>query len=451
MGNSTIDNGQVIGVVLLVRHGDRLEFFQNPDTYSTSDTSITPLGNAQEYQLGQLLRSIYIDPTSPSYIPGINQTVASQAQLWIRADAGGEGEGGVIYDSAVSLLQGLYPPTPDYKTQLANGTVITGPLDGYQYIPIDSVDPNDDISLEGWASCAPFSQNVEAFERSTIFRTKEAENQDFLNSLIPFIGGRSANFSDICNVFDFMNVQSIHNKTYYDNLPGEYLPRVRDLANWHEYMTFSSPELTGIGNIAGRTVLPSIFKGINDIVDPDEPTKLVYLALSYKPFLSLFNMTGMAEQNPQLAGIVDYAAAVALEVRQTGSSEPVLRFNFKNGTQDDFQRIDFPGGSGEMPISRFAQNLVPAAINTTVEWCEVCSNTQDRGCDQVAVASNIHLYQGHISPVGAGFLGAGLALAVAMIMFGVLLCTGMLAISKRKNSTVFDQGSSSELNSTGKL
>jgi hypothetical protein len=47
-----------------------------------------------------------------------------------RADAGGEG--GVIFNSAISLLQGLFPGSSDYATTLANGTTVEGPLSGYQ-------------------------------------------------------------------------------------------------------------------------------------------------------------------------------------------------------------------------------------------------------------------------------------------------------------------------------
>ena len=48
----------------------------------------------------------------------------------VRADAGGEG--GVIANSAVSLLQGLFPANSNYSTTLSNGTTIEGPLNGYQ-------------------------------------------------------------------------------------------------------------------------------------------------------------------------------------------------------------------------------------------------------------------------------------------------------------------------------
>lgn len=54
----------------------------------------------------------------------------NQAQVLVRADGGGER--GVIFDSAVSLVQGLWPATTDYNTTLANGSTIVGPLNGYQ-------------------------------------------------------------------------------------------------------------------------------------------------------------------------------------------------------------------------------------------------------------------------------------------------------------------------------
>ena len=89
------------------------------------------------------------------------------AQILVRADGGGEG--GVIFNSALSLLQGLFPATDNYNTTLANGTNVVGPLGGYQTVPstvlfpcivtmltdnpVESVEPSNDVSLEGWTSC----------------------------------------------------------------------------------------------------------------------------------------------------------------------------------------------------------------------------------------------------------------------------------------------------------
>lgn len=54
----------------------------------------------------------------------------------MRADAGGER--GVIFDSSISVVQGLWPATTNYNTTLANGTTVVAPLGGYQYVPSTS-------------------------------------------------------------------------------------------------------------------------------------------------------------------------------------------------------------------------------------------------------------------------------------------------------------------------
>lgn len=84
-------------------------------------------------QLGSYLRSQFLNPGSSRHINGITSDVVDDRQVLVRADNGGEG--GAIVDSAVALLQGLYPPTPNSRTSLANGTTVVGPLGGYQYVP----------------------------------------------------------------------------------------------------------------------------------------------------------------------------------------------------------------------------------------------------------------------------------------------------------------------------
>ena len=52
----------------------------------------------------------------------------------------------------------------------------------------------------------------------------------------------------LLQIFDFMNVNSIHNATFAKLLPAGYLEQARALANFHEYGIFSSPQIDGIGN-----------------------------------------------------------------------------------------------------------------------------------------------------------------------------------------------------------
>lgn len=48
-------------------------------------------GEVQEYQLGQLIRSRYISPEGSHAISGINDTLFDSSQVYVSADAGGEG------------------------------------------------------------------------------------------------------------------------------------------------------------------------------------------------------------------------------------------------------------------------------------------------------------------------------------------------------------------------
>jgi prostatic aicd phosphatase len=110
-------------------------FIQTDDIvqYKASSTAITALGAQQQVDLGRLLRSLYFNSTSPSHIEGISPDVFNQDQVHIQADAGGEG--GVIFNSAVALTQGLWANTTAFNSTLADGSVVVGPFSGYQYVP----------------------------------------------------------------------------------------------------------------------------------------------------------------------------------------------------------------------------------------------------------------------------------------------------------------------------
>jgi len=72
-------------------------------------------------------------------------------------------------------------------------------------------------------------------------------------------------------------------------------------------------------------------------------------------------------------------------------------------------------------------------VNTTAAWCDVCQNSQDRGCGALTLAAQ-EGYSDALSPislVGAGFLGAGLTLAVVVMSFAALAFLGWLSFGKK--------------------
>lgn len=371
----------LLGVILLARHGDRLEFFQDPLTLNPTQTFLTPLGNVQEQQLGKLLKKTYLNPHSASFIQGIEPELVNLDQIVVRADAGGEGS--TILSSVYSLLQGLYPPTKDNNITLANGTTVVAPLGGYQYIPVESVEPNLDISLEGFTSCPNFDAHIQVFFNSTSFKQEAMVAAPFLQQLPPILGNnRSIDFTNMFNIFDFINVNRIHNATFLQNLPPTFAEQAYAFANFHENGVFTDSTPNGIGQVAIRTVLPSIISSINRIVNASDPLKIALNEISYKPFISLFNVTDATAADPQIAGIVDYAASVALEISQPPNApEPLITAKFKNGTTDPvFHTLSLFGTRGGIPISQFINTLAPIAINTTQQWCTACNQTTLRGC-----------------------------------------------------------------------
>ncbi|OBZ66755.1 hypothetical protein A0H81_13223 [Grifola frondosa] len=274
-----------------------------------------PLGSVQEQQLGTFLRDTYLDAASPSFINGISADLADINQLIVRADAGGDGS--VILDSVQGLLQGLFPPTMDNNITLANGMTIVGPLGGYQYIPVESVQPNLDILLTSFTSCPNFDQHILDFYASAPFLAEAQVAAPFITQLQPFLNNHSIDFTNMFNIFDFVNVQMVHNATFLSLIPPSFPPQSYDFANFHEHGVFTdSPN--GISNVVIQTILPSIFTSLTRITNTSDTLKITLNEISYKPFISLFNLT-LATTDPDLhlRGIVDYTSVVALKLSAT--------------------------------------------------------------------------------------------------------------------------------------
>jgi hypothetical protein len=144
-----------------------------------------------------------------------------------------------------------------------------------------------------------------------------------------------------------------------------------------------------------------------------------------------------------------------LELRQpSAGGEPVIRLNFKNGSDPSFSTYNFLNRTEDVPLSAFIDAMAvseggriwfritlivylrqPVAVNTTADWCTICANTEDRGCAALtlATAQGEAAARPKISPVGAGFLGAGLTLAVVALMAGTLAFLGLLTVGKLRN------------------
>lgn len=123
----------------------------------------------------------------------------------------------------------------------------------------------------------------------------------------------------------------------------------------------------------------------------------------------------------------------------------------RNGSATNLEGTDlvtypmFGSSSNTMALSDFITKLQPYAIPDLGTWCNVCNNTQTRGCDVIAAANSTSSSTGtdsssggyssvtsttgkqHVSPVVAGVIGA-----VVGLVFAALFMVGMEMWRKRK-------------------
>ena len=168
----------VLGAYIFHRHGDRTPKALAP-------TNLTTLGYEQVYTSGQYYRSRYL--SGDSKIRGINEDEVKLSQLQVQAPVDN-----VLQNSAMGFLQGLYPPVQTVST-LANGQSVQAPMDGYQLIPVNTIETGSGSEDSGWLQDASSCQNAKTSSNSYFdsadYKNLASSTGDFYASLIPSING----------------------------------------------------------------------------------------------------------------------------------------------------------------------------------------------------------------------------------------------------------------------
>lgn len=355
------------------------------------------------------------------------------------ADAAGEAN--VIVDSAYSMWQGIYPATGENNVTLANGTTITSPLSGQQYLPIETLEFAQSPLLEAFTTCPTYLTYLNNFYNSTTFAAKALAEKPFLSTLPDIVGNRSTSLLNAYNIYDFINVNSIYNATFLNSLGNTTLEQASDAANWLSYYSFTGPTNSSAGNIAGRGMMGEILTSLQTLANTTTGSKIQHYSISYKPFLSVFNMTGSVTANPELAGLVSYASLLAFELRES-DNEMYVNMVFRNGSTPGTTVQPYTLlGQDQVLYGDFLSAFNSSALFTMLDWCKACNQTTSiNNCNALlseanttaaALASKISSGaaatvtvthdKSHFSAVGAGFIGALVGIAVATIGFAYLL------------------------------
>ncbi|ESK84640.1 hypothetical protein Moror_13299 [Moniliophthora roreri MCA 2997] len=425
---------KVLGAIVIARSGDRTHFHQEPRTYKGGNTETTALGEAQSYQLGQLIRNLYLNPSSASYIDGMHPDVVDNKEIKVRVKAGAEGT--VVFDSAIAFLQGMYPPNPKNKIELANDTTVTAPLNGYQYVPVETVEPVNDRSLESWTDCPTFERHVAQFYASEEFKKKEREAEPFFRAVRDFVFGRPTTLQNAANIYDYIQTELTYNKTFAHRLPPKMVEQARYWADYHENGIFSDKEPSGVGNIAGRTMLHTILTAFERISFNDDPLQFMLVETSYHPFISFFNEVAVTKEHPELKAIPNFASALVIELRRGNPPDlrDFVRFKFKNGTDSDFKTLYVYGHHADIPLTEFIYKSKGGVITSNRQWAEVCGRRRSFGAEILEGATG-------------GNTILGFALAVVSL-FAIVVMSKFVKKVRNTRRTVRLEGEETYINPT---
>lgn len=446
----------VLGVYIFSRHGDRT-------AKSTPPANLTDLGYQEVFTSGTYYRNRYVASDASKRIYGINTDLVKQSQITASAPVDT-----VLQNSAMGFLQGLYPPVGNQlgANTLRNGTVVQSPLNGYQLIPLQTVETGanseDSAWLEGSTNCANAQISSNNYYTSAQYMSTLNRTQDLYNSIYPDVNNTfsksQTSFMNAYTIWDLLNVASIHNASA--TIPDEdTMNQLRYLADQHEFgLAYNASE--PIRAITGSIIAAEVVDALNGTITGKGKSKLNIQFGAYAGMLSFFGLANLTNVNSDFYGVPDYASSLVWElvtnatVNSTSwpsNDEIFVRFFFHNGTASNISEpveyALFNSNSSPLSWNDFVTGMGKFSIPDQASWCQACGNTTgvcsadylnaNGGGSSSSSASSSNSKpssgSGDISKAVAGVIGAMVTLAVILLVEGaIILLGGFRLVSKKR-------------------
>lgn len=456
------DAQRVLGTYIFQRHGDRSTAKILPPTM------LSDLGYSEMVMTGQFFRDRYISPSSPLQIEGISPQIVNLTQVLASAPLDD-----VIQNSGQAFLQGLYPPVGNSATEtLRNGSTIQAPLNGYQLIPMMTVQTGSDSEnnpwLESTTSCYLATLSSNEYYYSAQYQNLLSSTRQLYQSVAPLVDGvfssNELNYKNAYTIWDLLNVAFIHNSTSSFNPAGilsdSKMHELLVLASTHEY-NLAYNKSSPIRGVAGMTLAGQVLAALNSTITSGGSSKLNVQFGSYATFLSYFGLASLPQEDSAFYGIPSYASSMVWElVTNTpassgwpSASDINVRFWFHNGTSIEGstqlqQHPLFGQANMEIPWSEFVAKTEPIAITSQQQWCKVCGNSTGI-CAPSAAGPPSSDFTPTSSPSGmslgdAGVIGAMVTLGVLGLLTAFVMLVFKLRLVKKRPGVVPSTPASAE-------
>jgi hypothetical protein len=459
----------VLGVYIFSRHGDRT-------AKATPPTNLTDLGYQEIFTSGAWFRNQYIADDAPRRIHGINSALVKQSQITASAPVDT-----VLQNSALGFLQGLYPPVGPIlgSNTLRNGTVVESPLNGYQLIPLETVETGAGSENSAWLQGSTNCANAQVssnnyFASSNYLDTLEA-TRGLYERVIPMVNQtftpEKTTYKNAYTIWDLLNVASIHNSS--DNFPNadlltpELFFQLRTLADQHEFnLAYNQSE--PIRAITGSIIANEVVEALNKTITGAGKSKLNIQFGAYAGMFSFFGLANLTSVNPDFFGLPDYASTLTWELVTNASvsstsfpsqDEISVRFLFHNGTTSDSSTpVEYPlfgQNVSPLPWSDFVSGMNKFSIKSQADWCHACGNStgvcsrsalnnSDDDSSDASSSINGDCHRGGISKTVAGVIGAMVTLGVILLVEAIILLAGGFRLVSKKRTAVAPNGGASK-------
>ena len=450
---------RVWATVFYTYYGDR-----TPLVLPVTNT-LTPLGAQQLYAAGANFRDRYVNPAPDVFSPntaieGISRERLDPDQIAVITTADQ-----YTIASAQAFMQGLYPPLQNStnstfingESELADGTNVNFPLNGYQYPQLYTASSYDENSIwvAGHNNCPMWDSSRSEYYRTANYNDLLVSNTDFYTSLeAKILNGvfinASVGYFDAYYIWDYLSYGAVHNSSINGSISSSDLLHARDLASQWVQGTAGNTSQYGlnpgdhIGTIAGRTLATQIVQSLQaNIRYQGEYSKMTLVFGSYEPMVGLLALSNLPNpSNSQFAGLPLPGSSMVFElyslVPSNDSSDSYpdpedlnVRFLFRNGTDASASLISFPLFNRSpsqigMTLEEFMLGMEDFMILSVADWCYTCSSGADF-CPLTMAGSSPGSGTRSYGSDGSGMHPAIAGVIGAVIVLAILALIGLLA------------------------
>lgn len=364
-----------------------------------------------------------------------------------------------------SFLQGFYPPTSLTKNQtlsdlygakLANGTTVTTPFNGYQYIPanIETIGSTIYYRLAGNLYCPASDTAIIRRTESADYQSLNTSTHEFYQSLadlLPTFPSYALNFDYAAKIYTTMKAYRNHDSNFASKVSDDMMTKAQLLADQLEwFISYDDANPASKVTIGGRSILGAIYNSFYS--QTVLGTRHIDIFSAY--YTNMYRLAAVMQLNKassDFLGRPKDGSTYVWDLLKDSTGIKYVMFSFKNGTDSELTAYPMFGtGATAMAWETFENNCITYGITSLSGWCDACSSI----ADQCAASSTAYIYgtelqnQGlnlrstllnhkkfHIeklSNVAAGGIGAGVTVAAIFLL--ELLCYMCYRIGTHKST-----------------